>query len=357
MAPRLILMQVVVPQAVLFPIAVLFARIVKRRSPPLVTLFAFPACWTAFEYFICVLSPNGRFGSFGYSQVSAPVLIQDDLITASTDYAAMIRRAATEGARFVVASEGGLVSTVPLLPAVLAPIVAVSKQTGAQVFIGVNQVTPPADVAFSIEPDGAVQRYAKRHLVPVLEDRFSPNHGSGWIGHGRAMEICKDMDFPTTIRRDAAKGVRLMGVPAGDFDRDAWIHGRMAIMRGVEDGFTFVRAASNGLVTVSDAQGRVIASRMDSPAGPPMVVADVPLGPGPTFYTMIGDAFDWACAVFACGVGGFLILSRNRAVRQKRDPTNRPGALEHLNWRSDAAPAAPLPSLARKILIGRSAEI
>lgn len=176
--------------------------------------------------------------------------------------------------------------------------------------IGVNQTTFSGDLAFSIEPDGAVQRYAKRHLVPVMEDRFRPGHGSGWIGHGRAMEICKDMDFPTTIRRDAAKGVRLMGVPAGDFGRDAWIHGRMAIMRGVEDGFALVRAASNGLVIVSDAQGRVLASKMDSPAGPPMVIADVPLGPGPTFYSTIGDAFDWVCTVFAGWVCGFLILSR-----------------------------------------------
>jgi len=397
-APPLLLMQVVVPQAVLFPIAVLFARIVQKRSPPLVTLFAFPACWTAFEYFIGALSPNGSFGSFGYSQVSAPIAIQsasllgvyvitfliclfsnsvamiaraprptaiaaglgftvaalnvgfgairlaepqpagtrvaafvddnamikawrahssDDLITASRDYADAIRRAADQGARFIVASEGGLVSTARLLPAVLAPIVAVSTQTGAQIILGVNETTPPGDLAFSVEPDGAVQRYAKRHLVPVLEDRFRPGRGSGWIGHGRAMEICKDMDFPTTIRRDAVKGVRLMGVPAGDFGRDAWIHGRMAIMRGVEDGFALVRAASNGLVTVSDAQGRVIASKMDSPAGPPMVIVDVPLGPGPTLYTMIGDAFDWVCAAFTCCVGGFLILSRKIAPSDK----------------------------------------
>lgn len=114
-----------------------------------------------------------------------------------------------------------------------------------------------------------MKRYAKRHLVPVLEDRFTPGHESGWLGQGRAMEICKDMDFPRTIRLDAAHGVRLMGVPAGDFNRDAWIHGRMAIMRGVENGFAVVRAASNGLVTASDDRGRLIASKMDSPAGPP----------------------------------------------------------------------------------------
>jgi len=36
--------------------------------------------------------------------------------------------------------------------------------------------------------------------VPILEDRFVPGTQSGWLGNGRAMEICKDMDFPSTIR-------------------------------------------------------------------------------------------------------------------------------------------------------------
>lgn len=390
--PPVLILQVVGPQVLLFPTAVVFARVVNRRAPPLATLFAFPACWTTFEYLIGLFSPHGSYGSLAYSQVSAPVLIQsaslfglyvvtfliclfanavvmalraprmvavaaavgfmicalnvgfglirlkqpqpdrlrvagfvddsammrawharssDDLAAASRAFANVILRAADEGARFIVAPEGGLASTARLLPAVLAPIVAASKQSGTQIIIGVNETTPPGDLAFSIEPDGTAKRYAKRHLIPVLEDRFTPARGSGWLGQGRTVEICKDMDFPRTIRRDAAKGVRLMGVPAGDFNRDAWIHGRMAVMRGVEDGFALVRAASNGLVTASDAEGRLIASKMDSPAGPAMIVADLPLGPGPTLYTKIGDAFAWVCAGFLLWVGGYSIFSWN----------------------------------------------
>jgi apolipoprotein N-acyltransferase len=105
------------------------------------------------------------------------------------------------------------------------------------------------------------------------------------------------MDFPTTVRTDAAMGARLMGVPAGDFGTDAWLHARMSIMRGVENGFALVRAANEGLVTASDAQGRLIATKMDTPAGLTMVVADLPLGPGPTLYTRIGDVFPWLCVV------------------------------------------------------------
>jgi apolipoprotein N-acyltransferase len=67
----------------------------------------------------------------------------------------------------------------------------------------------------------------------------------------------------------------------------------MAILRGVENGFAIVRAANRGLVTVSDAQGRVIARNSYQPRGVYSVVADVPLGPGPTLYTRIGDVFAW----------------------------------------------------------------
>ena len=49
------------------------------------------------------------------------------------------------------------------------------------------------------------------------------------------MAICKDMDFPDTIRNDSHAGLRLMAVPAWDSDVDAWLHARMAVLRGVEN--------------------------------------------------------------------------------------------------------------------------
>lgn len=378
--PPWIILEVVGPQIVLFPVAVVLARFVQRHSAPLAALFAFPACWTAFEFLSEFAAPNGTFGSLAYSQVSAPVLIQStsllglhaitfliclfantlamtlrvrrdsvpaiglgvaicaanfafgflrmaqpqrdtlrvaamvdetamveswhartlsQALVVSNAYATAIRHAAQQGAKFVVTPEGGIAVTAQLSSAILAPLAAVSKQTGVQIIAGIYQSKPIGDLAYSISPDGTMQQYSKRHLVPILENMFTPGHGSGWLGDDRAMEICKDMDFPGTIRRDAAKGVRLMGVPAGDFGKDAWLHARMAVLRGVEDGFALVRAANDGLVTASDAEGRVVASKMDTPAGLTMIVVDLPLGPGTTLYAHIGDVFGWFCAVLA----------------------------------------------------------
>ena len=215
---------------------------------------------------------------------------QAEVVAVADTYARAIRSAASQGAKFVVTPEGGIVSNPQWQPAVMAPLAAAAHDTGSQIIAGVVYRKPAADIAFSLAPDGTIRRYDKRHPVPVLEARFTPGHVSGFLGQGRAMEICKDMDFPVTIRRDAAMGVRLVGSPAGDFEKDAWLHGRIAVMRGVEDGFALVRAANKGLVTASDAEGRLVASKMDAPAGLTMVIADLPLGPGPTLYTHIGDA-------------------------------------------------------------------
>jgi apolipoprotein N-acyltransferase len=145
-----------------------------------------------------------------------------------------------------------------------------------------------------------------------VETEFAPGHSSGWLGDGRAMEICKDMDFPRTINADAKYGIRLMGVPAGDFVKDGWLHARMSIMRGVENGFAIVRAANQGLLTASDAEGRVVAQKSAAASGMTVLIASLPLGPGSTLYTRIGDAFAWCLVMLFIGIGAFISTRPSR---------------------------------------------
>ena len=83
-------------------------------------------------------------------------------------------------------------------------------------------------------------------------------------------------------------------------------------MRGVENGFAMVRSAHDGLVIASDAQGRLVAVKKDAPTGLTMVVTDLPLGPGPTLYSGIGDAFAWLCLATASAQGVFLTLRQKK---------------------------------------------
>ena len=392
----LLILSGLLPLTILFPLALMFARLAQRRASALASLLAFPACWTAFEYLYGLVAPNGSFGSLAYSQMSAPLLIQcasllgmysitfliclfanvaamalhpplrssrllvlgfclcaldvafgyvrlsrphpitvtasafvdesamlaayrsdtlESAVGVSAAYASAIRQAA---AQFAVTPEGGIVTRQEWRSAILAPLSSVARETGVQIIAGVYERVPPADLAFAFQADGAPRRYAKRHLVPFVENEFTPGHSSGWLGDGRAMEICKDMDYPRTILGDAKYGIRLMGVPAGDFGKDAWLHARMAIMRGVENGFAVVRAANEGLLTASDAEGRLIAQKNAAPSGMTVLIAALPLGPGPTFYTRIGDAFPWCAVVLFLAIGALCARRPNPSVHGLR---------------------------------------
>jgi apolipoprotein N-acyltransferase len=157
--------------------------------------------------------------------------------------------------------------------------------------------------------------YDKQHLLPQFEGQLKPgtrplvfHNGAGTL----AAAVCKDMDFPATLRRYGQDGVGLVLVPAWDFKTDDWLHARMAIMRGVEDGFAIARAARNGLLTVSDRYGRVLAYRPSKSAPYATLLAMAPLTGERTLYDDFGDWFAWAC------LAGLLLLAASLLRRRDR---------------------------------------
>jgi apolipoprotein N-acyltransferase len=218
-------------------------------------------------------------------------------------YADVIRAQAARGTRIFVTPEAGVEQQA------LAPLADAARQTGSLVVVGTHGRHPARNMAIALSPDGKVQTYDKRHLLLPGEDAYTPGKRPGLIGAGRAMAICKDLDFPRTIRGDARSGIRLMMVPANDFMKDGWIHARQAILRGVENGFAMVRSAFSGVETVTDAQGRVLASARTDHFGMIVTRATVPLGPGPTLYTRIGDVFAWLCVAAALVLAGLSFLA------------------------------------------------
>jgi apolipoprotein N-acyltransferase len=236
-------------------------------------------------------------------------------LTVARDYAAVIRAQAARGTRIFVTPEAGVEQQA------LAPLADAARQTGSLIVVGTHGRHPARNMAIALSPDGKVQTYDKRHLLLPGEDAYTPGKRPGLIGAGRAMAICKDLDFPRTIRGDAIAGIgqggiRLMMVPANDFTKDGWIHARQAILRGVENGFAVVRAAFSGVETVTDAQGRVLASAKTDHFGMIVTHAAVPLGPGPTLYTRIGDVFAWMCVAAAMVLIGLSFLGMPRVPQR-----------------------------------------
>jgi apolipoprotein N-acyltransferase len=146
-------------------------------------------------------------------------------------------------------------------------------------------------------PNGVLEAtYRKHHMLPPFESHLLPGttrvlvtRPSGKWG----IEICKDMDFPQLAREYASDGAGLMLVPAWDFVDDGWLHGRMAILRGVESGFSIARAAKQGILTITDDRGRVLAERNSGADLFASLVAVAPVHNEQTFYARAGDWFVW----------------------------------------------------------------
>ena len=132
------------------------------------------------------------------------------------------------------------------------------------------------------------------------------------------VEICKDMDFPLLARQYSNDGVGLLLVPAWDFIADGWLHDRMAVLRGVESGFSIARVAKQGLLTLTDDRGRVLAERNSSAqlwnTSDPFttLTGSIPVRNEPTIYARTGDWFAWLDLALAVLL--FLPLGRNNPI-------------------------------------------
>jgi len=152
-------------------------------------------------------------------------------------------------------------------------------------------------------PHVPVESYDKHHMLPPFESNLKPGTSifttskpSGTWG----VAICKDMDFTLLSRRYGNAGAGLMLVPAWDFVLDRFEHGHIAVMRGVENGFSIARAAKQGFLTVSDDRGRILAETRSNSAPFATLLADVPAGHEKTVYSQMGDWFAWvALVIFA----------------------------------------------------------
>jgi apolipoprotein N-acyltransferase len=191
-------------------------------------------------------------------------------------YADQVRAARTE-----VAVLPEKVFTVDDLPAFTARFAPLAVQSRTDVVVGV--VYDGYNAAILFRADGSMPAiYHKRHLVPGLEDHLRVGQSSV-IVDGWGIAVCKDLDYPALGREYGRHGARLMLVPALDFDRDAWLHSRMAIMRGVESGFAVARSSGHGYTTLSNARGQIVATNR------------IALPAGPTPYARFGDWFAWLC--------------------------------------------------------------
>lgn len=223
-------------------------------------------------------------------------------LTAVLDrYNRTIEKLAANGAQFV------------LLPEKIAALNPLNRETGLSLLsqaASQNQVTLIAglslqdkqlrNTALLFGPDGSqTGSYDKQHLLSPYENSYTPGQNLTLVetgtGASAGIAICKDMDFVLPARKYSRQGAGLLFVPALDFYTDAWLHARVAVLRGVEENTAVVRAAQWGLLTVSDSRGRLLGAVTANDESVSTLLVKVPPGSGYSLYSRLGDWLGWLC--------------------------------------------------------------
>lgn len=211
-------------------------------------------------------------------------------------YAEMAQQLAAKGAQVVILPEK-LVGVTPADSAAVVDVFRSAAQASKiTLIVGLNLVgiEPLRNVALVFGPDGAIlTEYDKHHMLPGPETGYAVGQKPAQFGDGWGVAICKDMDFQEWSRAYGRRGVRILAVPAWDFVVDARLHSRMAVVRSVENGFSMARSARQGSLTLTDGYGRITAEAPSDPSPESLLLGNLKPGPGPTFYTWLGDWFGW----------------------------------------------------------------
>lgn len=239
-------------------------------------------------------------------------------------YAKLVRQVAAGGAQIVVMPE----KTVGVAPSyewdVVQRFQQIASLSHVWLVVGFNQIerTPKKNIAVVFGPDGKiVAAYVKHHPVSDLEGDYKAGSqpaifDAPW---GRtAVLISQDLDFPDIARELAANDVRVVMAPASDWAGSELIHQRMAVVRGVESGFSLARAARGGMVSANDSRGRQIAARASVPGEDAIATADLPLGTGKTLFSRSDDWFGHLCVMFTILLMLRLAVSIWYAARMRR---------------------------------------
>lgn len=349
--------------ALCYGAGVLLFRALLVRGRPLLAAAALPAVWVSAEYVMNLVGPHGAWWSLAYTQADFLPVLQTASLTGvwGITYLLLFVPASIAVLRPRVAAVSGVLIALTLghgyvrlaaaddtggrKVALLATDVSeglvdqynravdTAVAGGAEVVVLPEKVFDTTDLPFArpgvevvagitLKTNSAVSypsgvRYDKHHMIPGLEDAFRPGSNLAFLDADRlGLVICKDLDFPGLVRQYGKAGVAALLAPSWDFGEDAWLHSRMAVVRGVENGLAVARAAREGLLTISDSRGRIVSERPSNRTTMTMVTATLPREGSPTLYTALGDWAAWSStAVLLLALAA---LTRPRTSRIRR---------------------------------------
>lgn len=243
-----------------------------------------------------------------------PDFLRDTLVIEL--YAEEISKLAEQGAKIIILPERAININKGTEHTIIGMLGSVARQNQVYIIVGYTNFRNKQEFnsALVINDEGeVVVDYNKVHLVTGLENRFTPGEEIGLFKIQDlqfGVSICKDLDFPGYIRKYGIAGANVLTIPAWDFGVDDWLHSRMALLRGVENGFSEIRTAREGILTISDCFGRVNYESSCSGRQKASLVGNTPLIKVNTIYTRFGNWF--GIMVLTAAFSFMLLLLRNK---------------------------------------------
>jgi apolipoprotein N-acyltransferase len=312
----------------LFPSAIAVGSHFRFKKMKGSLAIAFAVIFISLVFGLIRLNSSSQSGS----QITAGLVVLDEKLHTETDhpdtatemntvklYAGKITQLAQEGAQVVVLPEK-IANVTPATETAMKNIfLNAAASNHVAIVAGYTQLTND-----NIKLNKALVISAKGGLLSDYQkvNLFEGEARAGFVpgkeisvfemnSLASGVAICKDMDYSGFIRKYDKNHAMVMYVPAWDFIKDGWLHSRMAILRGVENGNAIVRVARQGQLTISDQRGKVLHEASSTNNKAATLIGQFFVPATKTMYSQFGDWFGYLILVAAI----IFILLRARPVR------------------------------------------
>ncbi len=256
----------------------------------------------------------------GLAAINVPAAEAHDPKLASnfvSQYQPLIQNLAQEKASIILLPEKALTLNPTNQSQIMNQLSALALDNHVVLIVGVSEFKNGEhfNTAWLFNTQGAlIGEYHKHHLVPGFESDMTA--GTKLLNFPidpdkAGVEICRDMDYIHPALEYGTEQSGILFVPAEDFNIDAFVHNQDAFIHGIENGYTVVRNARSGLLSVTSASGEILGQALNITAGQSStLLVNAPISTKNSFYSRHPYGFIGLLSFLLMGLIGQILLGR-----------------------------------------------
>jgi apolipoprotein N-acyltransferase len=205
-------------------------------------------------------------------------------------YRPLIQKLSQQGSKIILLPEEILSVNPSNNEQIKSALALLARQNEITLIVGINdlQKDKRSNNVWIFNSQGSlIGTYSKQHLVPGIEDEITPgiNLLSFPLNNSNAsVAICRDLDYTDPAHVYGQRDTNILFVPAWDFEVDARAHAAGAITRGIENGYTIVRTARGGYLSITSPTGQALAEALAVEKNGKVLIADSLIWQNSSFY-------------------------------------------------------------------------